>query len=72
MGTNIFHSCFSISILVLVECVLQLNIILTTGKEKSSRNPCFSGMCFAIQKPTKSDTQMSMVATLVLVDSVLQ
>ena len=37
-----------------------------------SRNPCFSGQCFAINIPPKYNTELYKVAILVLVDSVLQ
>ena len=37
-----------------------------------SRNPCFSGQCFAIREPEEVCGHGDLVAILVLVDSVLQ
>ncbi len=61
----------SVTILVLVDSVLQymnLNIM----KQKGYRhNPCFSGQCFAIDAKDNKKAVIA-VTILVLVDSVLQ
>ena len=72
MGTNIFHSCFSISNLVLVDSVLQWMTWQDLEFQKKCRNPCFSGQCFAIILRLETRRRIIRVTILVLVDSVLQ
>ena len=39
-----------VTILVLVDSVLQLNLLIPLNKVNMSHNPCFSGQCFAIRR----------------------
>ena len=50
-----------VAILVLVECVLQSDNRDSIGASPICRNPCFSGMCFAIKqtKNTKNHINLS-------------
>ncbi len=61
-----------VAILVLVDSVLQYSRTEFRNHFRRSRNPCFSGQCFAIKKYSKYYEELESVAILVLVDSVLQ
>ena len=63
----------SVTILVLVDSVLQYNSEQAIKQSKSSHNPCFSGQCFAMSLIQESPlVRLLFVTILVLVDSVLQ
>ena len=55
-----------------MDSVLQYNEDETVDPELLSRNPCFSGQCFAILQCLEVMGRVRKVAILVLVDSVLQ
>ncbi len=61
-----------VTILVLVDSVLQYPINVMYGFQKQSHNPCFSGQCFAISRNCITSANPYEVTILVLVDSVLQ
>ncbi len=61
-----------VTILVLVDSVLQYNGRKNLSGMLKSRNPCFSGQCFAIEQLPYNLPSGNRVAILVLVDSVLQ